>query len=402
MDYGSFTPPQQVAAAAAGGVVLLADPIAAANAYFWHHARPWLEAVVRCLDESPDDAVRQTAAELRRFPDSVRAHDELCATLAHASPEYRAALAKAVGAARANSRVGYHLGAEYAERVKEESCLMRPPLPDPPPRVAPLRPHPKILVVVPFRDREAGAHRFANLTACLASLRDQSLPPRSYSVMVVESDARPLWRERIRPLADQYVHAYNPGPFNKSWAVNTGVAAAVGEAPVICVLDGDALVDRHFLERNLARFGDPALGALAPFRDLLYLDEESSSWAASRRCLEHDAAIDAGRTRGFLAYRAPGVCVWLRRDVFDRINGFDERYEGWGGEDLDFVLRVQTVTAFHYFADLMLHLNHPFKPDLVDATGNSPNRHLRFLTWEPTGPIGDPDKYRPREEHAHA
>lgn len=402
MDYGSLTPPAQVAPGAAGCVVLLADPIAAANAYFWHHARPWLEAVVRCLDDAPGDRVREATAELRRFPDSVRAYDELRAALAATPPEYRAVLAQAVGAARAHSRVGYHLGAAYAERLKEESCMLRPPLPDPPPRATPPRPTPKILVVVPFRERDAGAHRFANLTACLASLRDQSITRRSYSVMVVESDARPRWRERIKPLADQYVHAYNPGPFNKSWAVNAGVVAAAGEASVICVLDGDALVDRQFLERNLARFGDPALGALAPFRDLLYLDEESSSWAVARRCVEHDAAIDAERTRGFTAYRAPGVCVWLRRDVFDRINGFDERYEGWGGEDLDFVLRIQTVTAFHYFSDLMVHLNHPFPPNLVDATGNSPNRHLRFLTWEPTGPIGDPDKYRPRAEHAHA
>jgi hypothetical protein len=402
VDYGPFTTPAQVATAAAGCVVLLADPIAAANAYFWHHARPWLEAVVRCLDESPGEHVREATAELRRYPDSVRAHEELCAALKEASPEFRAELAQAVSPARANSRVGYHLGAEYAERLKDEPCLLRSALPEPRPRATPVRPNPKILVVVPFRDRKPGAHRFANLTACLASLRDQSLSRRDYSIMVVESDGEPLWRERIKPLADQYVHAYNPGPFNKSWAVNVGVVAAGGQAPLICVLDGDALVDRQFLERNLTRFRDPAVGAVAPFRDLLYLDEESTSWAATRRCVEHDAAIDADRIRGFLAFRPPGVCVWLRRDVFERVNGFDERYEGWGGEDLDFVLRVQTVTAFHYFADLMLHMNHPFEPNLVDATGNSPNRHLRFLTWEPTGPIGDPAKYQPLEEHAHA
>jgi predicted glycosyltransferase involved in capsule biosynthesis len=48
--------------------------------------------------------------------------------------------------------------------------------------------------------------------------------------------------------------------------------------------------------------------------------------------------VDWAGLRGFLVHRAQGVCVWLRRDVFDGIGGLDERYEGWGKEDMDLLL----------------------------------------------------------------
>jgi len=97
--------------------------------------------------------------------------------------------------------------------------------------------------------------------------------------------------------------------------------------------------------------------------------------------------------RGFLVHRSPGICVWMRRDVFDAVDGLDERYESWGGEDLDFILRLQTGTAFHGFADPMLHLHHPVRGDAVDATGNTANHRLQLLTWQAVEPVGSLEKY---------
>ncbi len=50
----------------------------------------------------------------------------------------------------------------------------------------------------------------------------------------------------------------------------------------------------------------------------------------------------------------------------------DERFEGWGREDIDFVLRVQLATAFDIHDDRMLHLHHPSPVELTDGeTGNA-------------------------------
>ncbi|NYV75902.1 glycosyltransferase family 2 protein, partial [Streptomyces sp. UH6] len=247
----------------------------------------------------------------------------------------------------------------------------------------------------PFRDTSASGERLVNLLACLDALRDQSAPSADYAVTVIECDTEQRWRATVEPRADEYLHAYKAGPFNRSWAVNAAVVNSASGASFVCVLDADALVDRHFVERNARRFSGPAVGAFLPFTDLLYLDTWSSRWAVEQR-LDHGAAsVDLGRVRGFLVHRASGMCVWLRREVFDAVGGYDERYEGWGGEDLDLVLRLQRATAFRYFDDPLLHMEHPVTPGIVDAQGNTTGVHPPMLTWRPEGPIGSLTAFAP-------
>jgi hypothetical protein len=211
---------------------------------------------------------------------------------------------------------------------------------------------------------------------------------------VVETDAQPRWREHIEPLVDEYLFASHSGPFNKSWTVNIGAMRTRYPAPLICILDADALVDREFLARNLARFDEPGVGSLTPLRTVLYLDPESSAMAIERRCVRNEATVAAQGTRGFLVYRSPGVCVWIRRGVFESIHGLDERYEGWGGEDMELILRLTARSAFHQFDDPQLHLHHRVEAGVLDQDGHTPNFDLPFLTWEPTAPIGALERYQ--------
>jgi hypothetical protein len=211
---------------------------------------------------------------------------------------------------------------------------------------------------------------------------------------VVESDAEPRWRAQISALTDEYIFAANDGIFNKCWTINVGVVNTSHPAPSLCVLDADALVDREFVKRNLDRFDRPGTGAFQPFRDALYLDAQASARAAAERCASGAGSPDWRNLRGFLVRRTPGVCVWLRRDVFDTIHGWDERFEGWGGEDLDVMVRLQFAAALHFFDDPMLHLYHQVCPDIIDRGGSPTNTHVPLFSWAPEGPIGEIDKFR--------
>jgi hypothetical protein len=82
-----------------------------------------------------------------------------------------------------------------------------------------------VQIVIPFGDDAAGG-RVRNLLACLRALGDQSVPRHDYTVTVVEASAAPLWQPLIEPVTDVYLLARKPGAFNKSWAVNVGVAAS--------------------------------------------------------------------------------------------------------------------------------------------------------------------------------
>jgi N-terminal domain of galactosyltransferase len=57
---------------------------------------------------------------------------------------------------------------------------------------------------------------------------------------------------------------------------------------------------------------------------------------------------------------AVGGCVIVHRDAFEKVNGYDERFQGWGGEDRAFVLALKTLVgdSFRYPAPIY-HLWHP-------------------------------------------
>lgn len=387
------TAPDAVARAAADSIVLLSDPDAvASNPFYWHRSRPAWEAVSEALSQTGDPRVLQAADAVRGDPRDVALHARLCeVVLDHLAQEPGGksgqALRETVARVHAGARLGYQPG------TARTSPADRPRLPK---RHLAGPETPIVNVVIPFRDRNPEHGRLDNLIACLAALADQSLDQRRYAVTVVESDAVPVWRDQISPLADEYVFARNGGAFNKSWAVNVGVVRTRFPAPLICVLDADALVDREFLARNVERFGPPGVASFTPLSTVLYLDADSSARAIEQRCVAGAASIDPLRARGFLTYCSRGICAWMRRTVFEEMRGMDERYEGWGGEDMELLLRLMVRTAFHQFHDLQLHMHHRVQGGILDKNGNSPNARIPFLTWEPAGPIGDPGKYAPR------
>jgi GT2 family glycosyltransferase len=247
-------------------------------------------------------------------------------------------------------------------------------------------------VVIPFRDRDTGGQRVRNLLACLLALRDQSVPRDAYRVVVVESDDTPRWRDRIARYTDHYLFAANPGSFNKSWTVNAGVVNAPGPVELICILDADVLADRDFIARNVERFRRPGTMGHLTYRDMLCLDVDSTAWAIRERVQRRAADADAEHLRGFVLRRPPGCCVWVRSTAFHRIGGMDERFEAWGGEDNDFVYRLDITSALDSYDDRLLHLNHPSSALLRDD-GELVNAHIPALSWKPDSPIGRLDRF---------
>jgi hypothetical protein len=390
--------PRQLAAAVGTSLVVATDAGARrASPTYWQLAEPWVSTVVDQVRALPAGPIRQRCDELLDAPADPAAYRRLCRALAGTAKGLAgssngppAGLFEAAWRAEANSRLGYHVGAQHRSDPVDASrdALCRAPLPT---RAA--RPGGgavTVLVVVPFRDRDGGP-RLRNLLACLRALGDQSMPRDRYRVTVVESDERPRWRSEIEALVDTYLFAPNGGTFNKAWVVNSGAVNSPGAADLVCVLDADILTDRDFLSRNAIRLLRPGIGALLPYRDALYLDGPASDVAVRRRCVDGAATVDPGLLRGFLLRRPFGGCVWVRADLFHRIGGMDERFEGWGGEDDEFVIRLGLWGALDHYRDPLLHLDHP--PATAHVVGGvSTNRTDLPPRW-PTRPYGVLDRY---------
>jgi hypothetical protein len=390
--------PELLAAAVVTTLAVGFDPQAReASIFYWERGRPYRQAVVEAAERTQDETVTRLVGELRACPADPARHLALRTRLIQVAgggdgPALDTLFERA-WEAESNSRLGYHMGRHYDATGQAKVGAAR--LRTLPPGEG-LRPSdaPQVLVVVPFRHQDSG-QRLRNLLACLLALRDQSVPRASYQVAVVETDDSPRWRDIILPRTDHYVFAYKPGRFNKSWAVNVGVVNTPGRAEIVCILDADALVDRDFIARNVARFHQPGVMGHLSYRDMWCLDESATSRAIEERLWRRAAEVNADHLRAFVLRRPPGCCVWVRASAFHRIGGMDERFEGWGGEDNDFAYRMDINSAFDHYHDPLLHMYHPSSAVLRED-GELVNAHIPALSWGPSSaPIGDVLRFTP-------
>jgi hypothetical protein len=365
-------------------VVLAHDPAVREQAVdFWELSQRHYDAVAAataaCVGDHEElcDSYRGLARE----PGSVPAYRQF-ARLAEGIPRDR--LADIVAAADDCILIDHWLGRDYTEPVPTValSDLRGAPLSPPAPAAGPR----EALIVIPFGDDAAG-RRLRNLLACLRALRAQSAEAGSYAVCVVEASDSPRWRKEIEPAADCYLHAHKPGAFNKSWAVNVGVVNSPVTSRYLCVLDSDILVDHDFVRRNVGRLRQEAHVAHLPFQWAFNLCESASSRAIRQRVLDGQPDVPLEELRGFLKRGSPGGCLWVRADAFHQAAGFDERFEGWGGEDDDVDARLAQVGSFVRYDDPLLHLFHP-RPVMM-SDGAMLNAHIPQATWPRDSPYGN-------------
>ena len=158
------------------------------------------------------------------------------------------------------------------------------------------------------------------------------------------------------------IHVWHPDVgFTASRVRNLGVAAAGGA--YIVLLDGDCVPETDFVRRHrmLQQAGCFVNGSRVmlsePFtRQVLAGDAQvfgrSSRFWLAQRFAGHANKLSARwrlpdfGARKQVGFRWKGIrsCnmgVW--RTDYERVNGFDESFVGWGHEDADFVLRLHNA-----------------------------------------------------------
>jgi GT2 family glycosyltransferase len=211
-----------------------------------------------------------------------------------------------------------------------------------------------------------------------------------YEVIVTDDGSKPATSELIHRLARNYpvrlVHLWQPDDGARmSRARNRAIAAAQGD--YVIFLDGDMVVDSHFIadHRAFARRGCFAQGSrvLTDARLTTQLLQKGHAMPGFfRRGVErrrHTMRLPAlaalfarpgTRQRGI---KSCNMAFW-RRDLL-RINGFNEAMTGWGREDTELAIR-----AFHAgllrrdlrLSALATHLYHHTRKHVVD----NPNDHI--------------------------
>ncbi len=194
-------------------------------------------------------------------------------------------------------------------------------------------------------------------------------------IVVVEQDSEPRLPVGTRS-GINYQFAYNPGLFNKAWALN--IAAREAKAAILVFMDADILLEQDGFEQMLQRLGSDA-DAVSPYDTFFDLDESETL-----RLMEGDLGLVVERredeiNRRSLMQRSPfcGGVFGVTRALYDRVGGLDERFVGWGGEDDAMTARLE------HFAHNMItldqsHAYHLWHPPSTEPE-ELPSHFLRNL-----------------------
>ena len=199
------------------------------------------------------------------------------------------------------------------------------------------------------------------LLAVLAGLARQT--DRHFEVVVADDGSREAHRRALRESAVaqalKVVHVWHPDVgFTASKVRNRGVAAARGQ--YIIFMDGDCVPELDFIARHkqLAERGCFVNGSrvlLSPQLSQHVLTGAQQIcgrglpyWLGLRlrghvNKLTHLLRLPDGRVRlrpdfYWKGIRSCNMGVW--RSDYERVDGFDESFVGWGHEDADLVLRL--------------------------------------------------------------
>ena len=246
-----------------------------------------------------------------------------------------------------------------------------------------------------------GAGRLPQFVACVRSLLAQQ---GRVEVVVVEQSDAPLRRQLEDALPPKVRIVRTPGNgegYNRSWALNVAARSARGR--YVVVLDADMVLPQNLADEVVEVMDRGQLDAWSPVRYLFYLDPAQSAVVQAGSGRIDPATLGAIAT---VAANLPNP-IAVRRDVYERLGGHDESFVGWGGEDDEFIDRLQTVRYSGAGRSVLLHLWHE------SAVAANPERNRRLLRerlatdvderiaelakrrW---GRVDAPDKGEPRDD----
>ena len=256
-------------------------------------------------------------------------------------------------------------------------------------------------VIIPTYNRRNMLHQN------LESLRASTVSKNDFEIIVVDDGSSDDSLEVVRNFSDscqiRYVYQEDRG-YRLSRARNLGIELAEGE--VCILLDCGIVVSSGFVQAHIDAHKKPSayvLGYLYGFSNNDDNDDALNDALATLDLADVDGMIAKLKGMGqFPDLRegiyatvgddmsklpAPWSIAWganlsVRRDVLGDRFRFDENYQTWGAEDLDFALAMfENGARFSVCrAATGIHVPHP-KSHVVNSTSSRPNKiylHSKF------------------------
>jgi len=178
-----------------------------------------------------------------------------------------------------------------------------------------------------------------SLEMILSSLAAQVKSPKIFEVVITDDGSTDGTAEFVKkarfPIFMKYIRAQ--GGVGRAENRNRGFAKTVGGQVIF--LDGDMVPDPGLIESYLAIWGkyprDAVVGSVRSPEE--WERDRLQRYLYSRgRLSQKKESIIPGRY-----FTSNNFSV--NKETFDKLSGFDTSFEGWGGEDTDFGLRLESA-----------------------------------------------------------
>lgn len=199
--------------------------------------------------------------------------------------------------------------------------------------------------IIPHR----GVDRLPILSTVIKSIFGQ----RGVSVECVVVEQNQVQEAHDLPEGVRVVHLPDPAgstSWQKCRAFNEGVKMAKGDI-VVCH-DGDIIVPEGYGHEIVNLLKTSGYDVAFPQRFLFYLSKNESEKLVNTGRLQRNctpARVNQNWRGGTLA---------IRKEAYFQIGGFDERFTGWSGEDLEFYDRCLVLKGYRFGYIPFIHLWH--------------------------------------------
>ncbi|MEM0049506.1 MAG: glycosyltransferase [Candidatus Bathyarchaeia archaeon] len=176
----------------------------------------------------------------------------------------------------------------------------------------------KVSVIIPAKNSER------TIGKCLRCLFNQVFQP--YEVIVVDGGSKDRTAEISKSFKGVIVVQEPPHEGNIP-AIGRNYGAKIAKGDVFVFLDPDCFPERNLLSKVVETLSDPQAGVYS----VIVRDGRGTVMSRAWHYLQMQIDYDYAPTR----------CMAVRREVFNAVNGFDEKLPT--GEDNDFSYRVRQL-----------------------------------------------------------
>lgn len=162
-------------------------------------------------------------------------------------------------------------------------------------------------------------------------------------------------------------------PFSRSNAINNGVAQSNNN--ILMIHDTDMLLPKKNIEKGTKLLKTYPM--IYPYYHYLLLSKETSQKIKNGMDYTYEDLLKTDIQELGEPGNIGGGAILLRRDAYDTIGGYDERFIGWGWEDVLFNYKIKETYPVYEGAwgkwldnDNIFHLWHP------EADKNNNNQKL--------------------------